>query len=169
MWKSLPLRLQAPAIGETVRAVGYRKSTITITAGPNGNHHTDLKDVGTTSTGTVMDVKEPIRDTVLAPFPCFHVRANFAHGMSGGMVLDLKGQLCGLIGTGYELDPSDPDPISWAATLWPLFKTKISADRGDAYPRGIEYEAIELAIDKIIPVVGLADLDPAQFPNYKLK
>lgn len=39
---------------------------------------------------------------------------------------------------------------------------------GDAYPRGVEYPMIDLALDKIIHAVGLEELDPQSFPGRKL-
>jgi hypothetical protein len=34
----------------------------------------------------------------MLPFPCFEIEARFDPGMSGGMVIDQAGALCGLIG-----------------------------------------------------------------------
>jgi len=39
----------------------------------------------------------------------------------------------------------------------------VSADT--RYPRGVQYPAIDLALDKIISVSHLEDLDPTQFPG----
>jgi hypothetical protein len=52
--------------------------------------------------------------------------------------------------------------------LWPILTTEISADRGDAYPRGVKYPVIDLVIDKILAAVGLEELDPALFPGRVL-
>jgi hypothetical protein len=49
-----------------------------------------------------------------------------------------------------------------------MLTTVMSADRGDAYPRGVEYQMIYLALDKIIDVVGLEELDPTFFPGRSL-
>ena len=59
-------------------------------------------------------------------------------------------------------------PLSYVATLWPMLTTVISIDRGEAYPRGVEYPMIDLALDKLINVVGLEQLDPTLFPGRTL-
>lgn len=50
--------------------------------------------------------------------------------------------------------------LSYAATLWPMLRPIISADRGDSHPRGVEYPVIDLALDELINAVGLEELDP---------
>lgn len=49
-----------------------------------------------------------------------------------------------------------------------MLRTLISADRGDKYPRGVEYPVIDLTLDKTINVVGLEQLDPRFFPGRSL-
>jgi hypothetical protein len=57
-----------------------------------------------------------------------------------------------------------PDwPIS--ASLWPMLKTTIFADRGDRYPRGVSYRVLDLALDRLIAVNDLHELDPNEFPG----
>ena len=161
-WKSLRLRVAPPPIGHIVLAFGYRESRITVSY-EAGNHHIDLKDFGTTSGGKVGEIHHERRDASM-PFPCFQVLARHAAGMSGGLVVDENYSLCGLICRGWDLAPDEP-PLSYAATLWPILKTKISADRGDAYPRGVTYPVIDLVRDKFLHTVGLEELDPNLFPG----
>ena len=101
-------------------------------------------------------------------FPCFEVCARFAPGMSGGLVIDEDGSLCGLVCAGTDLADPNALPLSYAATLWPMLRAVISADRGNSYPRGVEYPVIDLALDKLINVVGLEQLDPSYFPRRTL-
>jgi fructose-1,6-bisphosphatase len=49
-----------------------------------------------------------------------------------------------------------------------MLKTIISADRGDRYPRGVSYPVIDLAIDRLIVVNDLHELDPKDFPDKPL-
>lgn len=46
--------------------------------------------------------------------------------------------------------------------------TIISADRGNAYPRGVEYPIIDLALEKLINIVELEGLDPKLFAGRVL-
>jgi hypothetical protein len=147
---------------------GYRESSIDVSEDAVGTHHIILNDVGTTSIGEVGQIFPERRDSVMLTFPCFEVYARFASGMSGGLVIDEWGALCGLVCAGIDLVDSNALPLSYAATLWPMLTTTISVDRGDTYPRGIEYPVIDLALDNLIKAIGLEELDPQLFPGRSL-
>ena len=167
-WRTPLLRVVPPPSGQKVLAFGYRESKIEVTEGADGTHHIVLDDLGTTSIGEVGQVFPVRRDSSMLTFPCFEVYARFAPGMSGGLIIDEDGALCGLVCAGTNLADPNALPLSYAATLWPMLATIISADRGDAYPRGVEYPMIDLALDKLIHTVGLEELDPAFFPGRVL-
>jgi Trypsin-like peptidase domain len=167
-WRTLALRATPPPSGEKVIAFGYRQSTVKVTKDSAGQSHIEIDDKPTTSAGVVGQIFPVQRDSGMLNFPCFEVHAQFAPGMSGGVVVDEEGRLCGLVCAEMKfLDPNHP-PLSYAATLWPFLTTLISADRGDAYPRGVKYPAIDLALDGIINMNHLEDLDPALFPGRTL-
>jgi Trypsin-like peptidase domain len=167
-WRCLPLRATPPPSGQKVVAFGYRESMVEVSTGPDGQPHIDFNDKPTTSTGVVGQIFPAQRDSSMLNFPCFEVRAQFAPGMSGGLVVDESGWLCGLICSAVMFDDPSIPPLSYAATLWPMLATEISVDRGDKYPRGVRYPMIDLALDKIIPVSHLEDLDPRHFPGKTL-
>ena len=167
-WRAPVLRVTPPPSGQKVIAFGYRESQIEVTEGADGVHHIVLNDIGTTSIGEVGRIFPHRRDSSMLTFPCFEVHARFAPGMSGGLIIDEDGALCGLVCAGTNLsDPSTP-PLSYAATLWPMLTTEISANRGDKYPRDVKYQMIELAIDKLITCKGLEGLDPTVFAGRVL-
>jgi len=167
-WKAPALRATPPPTGEIVVAFGYRESVVRPSTGPSGSPHIDIDDKSTASAGRVGQIFPTQRDGSMLNFPCFEVHAEFAPGMSGGIVIDGDGRLCGLICAGTKFaDPSAP-PLSYAATLWPFLTTEIGADRGDKYPRGVSYPAIDLALDHFISVSRLEELDPHLFPGKKL-
>jgi hypothetical protein len=163
------LRVLPPPIGEKVVSFGYREGTIHIKKDANEIHHIELNDRPTTSIGTINQVYPYGRDRIMLPFPCFEIEARFEPGMSGGMVVDETGALCGLICASLQQSDSDAPPLSYVAALWPMLKTIISVDRGDNYPRGVSYRMIDLAIDGQIAVVDLHELDPREFPNLAVK
>jgi Trypsin-like peptidase domain len=148
-WRTPLLRVVPPPSGQKVLAFGYRESKIEVTEGTDGTHHIMLNDVGTTSIGEVGQIFPERRDSSMLNFPCFEVYARFAPGMSGGLIIDEDGALCGLVCAGTTFADPNALPLSYAATLWPMLRTMISADRGDAYPRGVEYPMIDLALDKL--------------------
>jgi hypothetical protein len=167
-WRSPMIRVVPPPTGQKVLAFGYRESKIEVTESADGVHHIVLNDIPTTSAGHVGTIFPGRRDSSMLTFPCFEVRARFAHGTSGGLVIDENGALCGLVCSGLRFDDPNEIPVSYAATLWPMLLTKISADRGDAYPRGVTYPVIDLVRDKILHAVGLDELDPNLFPDHAL-
>jgi hypothetical protein len=167
-WRVPRIRLMPPPTGAKVIAFGYRESKIELTETPDGVHHIVLNDKPTTSIGEIGAIFPERRDSSMLTFPCFEVRSRFAPGMSGGMIIDEHGALCGLVCASMDFHDPSAMPLSYAATLWPMLTTVISIDRGDAYPRGVEYQMIDLALDKIITVDGLEQLDPAFFPGKSL-
>ena len=167
-WRNPLLRLMPPPTGEKVLAFGYRESKVEVSERRDGGPHIEFNDKPTTSIGEVGQIFPERRDSSMLTFPCFEVVARFAPGMSGGMVIDENGALCGLVCAGYDFANPNALPLSYAATLWPMLTTVISIDRGDAYPRGVNYPMIDLALDKLIHVVGLEQLDPAFFPDRDL-
>ena len=60
--------------------------------------------------------------------------------MSGGVVIDENGALCGLVCADYDLADPNAMPLSYAATMWPTLTTIIPADRGDATRAGLNIQ-----------------------------
>jgi hypothetical protein len=168
IWQTLRLRVLPPPIGQTVIAFGYREGRIEVREGNDGVHHIELDDRPTISVGTIRRVYPCGRDTGMLSFPCFEIEARFDPGMSGGMVIDETGQLCGLICASLQHNDPDAPPISYVAALWPMLKTVIWVNGGDRYPRDVSYPMIDLAIDRLIDVVDLHELDPTHFPGKQL-
>ena len=166
-WKQPRLRVLPPPVGETVVAFGYRESHVRVTEG-DGQHHIELNDRPTTSIGKIREVYSSGRDSVMLPFPCFEIEARFDPGMSGGVVIDEAGAVCGLICASLQQSDVSASPISYVASLWPMLNTLISANRGDGYPKDVSYPVIDLAIDGLICVTDLHNLDPAHFPDKQL-
>lgn len=161
-WKQPVVRAFPPAVGETVAAVGYRKSVVEISVNDQGGLHHDIKSELMVSVGVVREVFATQRDRKLLTFPCYQVSARFDGGMSGGPVFDETGALCGLVCLNVAGSHIDAEPISYVTTLWPMFFGKITADRGDAYPRGVTYPVFELARDNIITVTDYPELAAMQ-------
>jgi hypothetical protein len=162
------LRVVPPPSGEKVIAFGYRESKIQVNGAQTETPHIEINDVGTTSAGEIGQIYTERRDSSMLTFPCFEVHARFAPGMSGGLIVDEDGRLCGLVCAGIDFQDPNAAPLSYAATLWPMLTTMISADRGDSYPRGVSYPMIDLALDHQIHAIGLEHLDPKYFPGRTL-
>jgi hypothetical protein len=158
-WKQPLVNPFAPETGKNVAAFGYRRGAIQTSKNSAGGPHIDLNDEGMMSVGIVQEIYDWKRDNVMLPFPCYRVNARFDAGMSGGPVFEETGALCGIICAGTEGAHLDGEPVSYVSMLWPLFKLIINADRGNNYPRGIHYPAIELAYGGQIKVPDLQRLD----------
>jgi Trypsin-like peptidase domain len=167
-WRSLQLRVMPPPVGQKVVAFGYHSGKIEVTESPDGTHHIELNDRPTTSIGTVRQIYPTGRDRVMLSFPCYEIEARFDPGMSGGMVIDEEGALCGLICASLQQNDPNAPPISYVASLWPMLKTSISVNRGDKYPRDVSYPVVDLALDGLISVKDLSALDPLEFPLKNL-
>jgi len=158
VWRQPRVNPFAPDVGDRVAAFGYRKSLVRVTRNADGGSHTELNDEPMISVGVVGQIHEMQRDRLL-PFPCYQVSARFDAGMSGGPVYDETGCMCGLVCSGFEGAHLDGEPVSYVTTLWPLFRLIVNGDRGDDYPRGVHYPAIELARGGQITVPDLFRLE----------
>ena len=160
-----PLRRNAPVVnpfahplGDRVAAFGYRRSSAQASKSSDGELNIVINDEFMSSVGVVREIHEWRRDRVMLPFPCYRVGARFDAGMSGGPVFDEYGSLCGLVCANVDQYHERGEPISYVTTLWPLFTLLVDGDRGDNYPRGVRYPAIELARDGQIHVSDRAHL-----------
>ena len=142
----------APHVGERIAAFGYRRGRARASRNSAGELHIDLDAELMSSVGVVREIHEWSRDRVMLPFPCYRVGARFDAGMSGGPVVDEYGSLCGLVCANVDGSHESGEPISYVTTLWPLFTLIVDGNRGDDYPRGVRYPAIELARDGQIHV-----------------
>ena len=158
-WKQPIVNPFAPDVGERVAAFGYRRSRIVTSINSQGGRHIDLDDEMMASVGIVRERFEFRRDRRMLPFPCYRVGGRFDGGMSGGPVFDEFGSLCGIVCSSFHGPEREGEPISHVATLWPLFGLGIDFDRGDKYPRGVQYPAIELARGGQIKVSDLPRLE----------
>ena len=148
----------APQVDERVAAFGYRRGRACASRNAEGGLHIDINDEFMSSVGVVREIHEWRRDQVMLPFPCYQVNARFDAGMSGGPVFDEYGSLCGLVCGSIDGSHQSGEPISFVTTLWPLFTLIVDGDRGDKYPRGVKYPAIELARDGQIHVADRSRL-----------
>lgn len=148
----------APLVGERIAAFGYKDAVVKPSRNSNGGNHLEVNDDPMTSVGLVREIFEWRRDGLLN-FPCYQVSSRFARGMSGGPVFDETGSLCGLVCSNIEGSHLDGEPVSYVTTLWPIFRLIVSGDRGDRFPRGVRYPAIELARGGQIRVTDLPRLE----------
>ena len=75
--------------------------------------------------GKIVKVYPIKRDNAKLPFPCFHTNARFEHGMSGGPIMNERGDVCGVICSSFPLVEDNPEYISYGSLIWPALGTSI--------------------------------------------
>lgn len=156
-----------PPLSSKVAGFGYHSITTSVQRHSDGRYHLDLNDVPQATTGYVTDVFPDGRDSAMYPFPCFQVNARFDHAMSGGPVFNETGQLVGIIcGSLDSMD--DGEEVSYVATIWPVLRILIRAKRAGHPTPKQSYPAIDLALDGLLAIADLSDLNSSWFPGREL-
>jgi hypothetical protein len=128
-WKMPLLRCMPPPVGEKVIAFGYRESKVNVTPTVDGSYHLELNDKPATFIGEVKKIYPERRDSCMLSFPCYQVNARLDPGMSGGLVVDESGAVCGLVCDSFSAPSDGEEAVSHIVTLWPMLRMLISADR----------------------------------------
>lgn len=123
-WKTVPVSLIPPRIGEEVTAFGFHATKF------NGSkfsemgalEHLELNDTASRSVGNVKEIYMLRRDSVMLPFPCFEVDSQYEPGMSGGLVINSNGELCGIVCSSMPLDDGY---CSHVAQIWPVLGIEV--------------------------------------------
>lgn len=113
------IRLALPRVGETVSAYGFPHSKILSAS----QESLSIKVDPYSSEGTVQSI-HPLRRDNLMPFPCFQTNCRFDSGMSGGPIFNSMGELCGVIGSGYDLEDGT-EPIGYGIAIWPTITIEV--------------------------------------------
>ena len=104
----------APRVGEWIGAFGNVDSNCRIAERhSNGGGVVEVGNEGRASFGLVNQLYPSHRDRML-PCPCFQAGAHIMSGMSGGPVFDERGEICGIVSTGF-----DGGAIAFIVTLRP--------------------------------------------------
>ena len=103
-----PLTTRSPKAGEELHIIGY-------TSGPlDGALEDDVRFKMMSAVGAVRNVYPSRRDSVLMPFPTLEIDCGSVGGMSGGVVIDNTGHVCGVICRGLSVDDEQgPTYASW--------------------------------------------------------
>jgi hypothetical protein len=146
-WKVVPCTLIPPKVGDSI--IGFGVHDITF-AGSRVNaegkvEHIELNDHASSSRGVVRAVYPIYRDLCMLPFPCFEVDAQFEGGMSGGLVINERSEICGIVCSSMPATKEYPIPSSYVAMLWPMMAMKIDFSLFDTAPIFGEQYVLELA------------------------
>lgn len=147
MWKTVPCTLISPKVGDSMIGFGVHKMSF---EGSRVNaegkvEHIEMKDEASSSRGVVRAVYPQHRDLSLLPFPCFEVDAQFEAGMSGGLVINDRSEVCGIVCSSMPATEEHQTPSSYVAMLWPLMAMKINFALFRTAPVSGEQYILELA------------------------
>ncbi|MEX2162607.1 MAG: serine protease [Anaerolineales bacterium] len=77
------------------------------------------------TTGNVVEIHYPKRDSTFLYYPCFQTTARFESGMSGGPIINESGFVCGVICRSFGDVADQLGPISYGSLLSPSFAISI--------------------------------------------
>ena len=128
-WKVVPITFELPAISSAITAFGIHDVKFDGSrVGIDGKfEHIEFKSERSISTGIVKAHFPNGRDQVLLPFPCFEVDAKFESGMSGGIVINDKSQVCGIVCSSLHATNEDEEHVSYVTLLWPIMAIPVRA------------------------------------------
>jgi Trypsin-like peptidase domain len=129
-WKTVPTTFDPPAIGATVRAFGLHNVRFdgSRTNSQGKFEHIELNCDRSVSTGTVRQLYWNGRDRGMYNFPCFEVAARFEHGMSGGLVINERSEVCGIVCGSLPAVSRDEEDISYVTMLWPMMAIPVGSN-----------------------------------------
>ena len=138
-WKAIPITFDPPPIGAVIRAYGHHNFRFDGSRlNADGKlEHLELNSERSVATGVVKEHYWGGRDRGLYSFPCFEVDAKFEHGMSGGLVTNERGEVCGIVCGSLHASSANEDHVSYVTMLWPMLTTPVGPE---LVPNGIESE-----------------------------
>lgn len=103
-------------------------------------------------------------------WPGYRVNARIEPGMSGGPVLNRKGQLCGLLCSSFSGLAGDGDAVGYVTTLWPLLMLTLPESFFPHLKGSVPTHraVIDLVLHSRIWVDDLNQFDPRLFPGREL-
>lgn len=121
-WKGIGITFDPARVGETVTSFGIHNVRFD---GSRVNSERKFEHVSvdcdrSVSTGVVTQLYWGGRDRGLYKFPCFEVNAKFEHGMSGGMVINGRSQVCGIVCGSLPPALEGERHVSYVTMLWPM-------------------------------------------------
>jgi hypothetical protein len=158
-WKTVPVSLIPPEVGEEVSGFGFHsiKFDGSRVLENGALEHLEIKDTLSQSTGHVKQVHMFKRDSNMLPFPCFEVDCCFHPGMSGGLVLNSKSELCGIVCSSMPLDDFH---FSHVALIWPIMAIEVDFGNTNDQIKGIH---------TLSKLVEIREWKPRGYENVKVQ
>jgi len=123
---SVKLSPGVPKVGEKIIGFGYYQSQAILTAEVvEGKQVAEYKQETAFTTGEIVEIHSPKRDSSMLTFPCFQTSARFELGMSGGPIFNEKGFVCGVICSGYKEATDENGHVTYSSMIWPALGTSL--------------------------------------------
>jgi len=149
-WRYPTLDLRPVSAGTRVQAFGFPTAEVVYDSDSKG---WSLQHAAGGSVGEITNVFPDGRDKVKLPFPCFEMNIETRGGMSGGPVVNIEGNLCGIVTSGWSFQEPRPH-VSYASMLGPAMTLPI-AGTGNLGAEGEHLTLHELARRGRIFTTGL--------------
>jgi len=127
-----------PKVDENILGFGYHSMKGAIGEFKDGKIWIEYSQDTAFTRGKIVEVFPIKRDSAMLPFPCFHTNARFEHGMSGGPIINERGDVCGVICSSFPLVENSPEYISYGSLIWPALGTSIEV----AMSQGVQPEML---------------------------
>lgn len=155
-WKTMPITFDPPEPGETVRAFGIHSVTF------NGSRvnddgkfeHVEIQTKKSIATGVVRMHYWDKRDSALYNFPCFEVDAKFESGMSGGLVINERSQICGIVCGSLHASSEDEPHVSYVTMLWPMLAIPVPNELVSDAQEAVKYRLQDMSHRKVFNPQG---------------
>ncbi len=136
-WKRIGTTFDPPPVGATIRAFGLHNVRFD---GSRVNaegkfEHIEMNFDRSVSTGIVRQHYWGGRDRGMYNFPCFEVDARFEHGMSGGLVINERSEVCGIVCGSLPPASENEQHVSYVTMLWPMIVIPV---RASLIPGGLD-------------------------------
>jgi len=151
------LTMYAPKHREKVVSFGYPDTEVNLIQRTPALKF-DCRPRFTRSIGEVLNVHERYFKRGYVEFPSIETNARFDHGMSGGPVFNIAGQICGVVSAG-----SGP---TYVALLWPAMLTRLDIDLETGTPTE-PYLVCDLLDNGSIRQVGWDEIYKKMSPQFE--
>ncbi len=150
VWRYPTLDLRPIVKGARVQAFGFPKADVIFDSKTGG---WVLEHAAGGSVGEVTDVFAEGRDRAKKPFPCFEMNSEIRGGMSGGPVVNVDGNVCGINTASWTF--AEPGPhLSSASLLGPALELRMFGT-GNLGAKGEKLTVGELARRGQLFITGL--------------
>jgi hypothetical protein len=131
-----------PKVGGTILGIGYYDMKGNV-GQKNADGHIEVvySQSSAYTQGRIAEIHPIQRDSGMLTFPCFRTDARFDPGMSGGPIIDERGNVCGVICSSLSAEGEQLGHVSYGSLIWPIAGSSIEvSSAGDPPEMTLVYD-----------------------------